>query len=378
MGIATGHNCHSRVWLDVNLSTLRENYQRIVKTVAPCSVIGVLKANAYGLGVTRIAGALKAAGCSAFGVAELNEALALRDDGVPVQILGSVLPEEIPPAVEAGITLPITDWDTAHRISVSAVAQGRTARCQFLVDTGMGRLGIPVDCAEEVIRNVHALPNLECEGIYSHFPTAYREGSDYTNRQMDCFLSLLESLARASVEFRWRHIANSDAINNFPRAYTSPFNAVRTGINLHGSFDTAGQKSLELNPVLTLKTRLVAVRKLPAGTHIGYGCSYRLPRDMLVGTISAGYADGLPLALSNRGHVLIHGEACQVLGRVSMDYTTVSLDQVPGACCGDEVVCLGGSGPEAVTVEGWALLKATHSYDIICSFGSRVERRYVE
>ena len=148
--------------------------------------------------------------------------------------------------------------------------------------------------------------------------------------------------------------------------------------NLYGSFDTAGQRAVALKSVLTLKTRLVAVRKLPAGTHIGYGCSYRLPRDMLVGTISAGYADGLPLALSNRGHVQMKGVACQVLGRVSMDYTTVSLDQVPSACCGDEVVCLGGNGPGAVSIEDWAQLKGTHSYDIICSFGSRVERRYLE
>jgi alanine racemase len=372
------HESHSRVWLDVDLNTLKQNYSRIAAAVDPCAVIGVLKANAYGLGVERIAGALKAAGCAGFGVAELNEALALRDAGVPVQILGSVLPEEIPPAVEAGIILPITDWDTAHHISMSAVALGQTARCQCLIDTGMGRLGIPVDSAGDMIRKIQALPNLEHTGIYSHFPMAYREGSEYTNRQMDAFLDLLRTLAKDSIDFRWRHIANSDAINNVTRSYRAPFNAVRTGINLYGSFDAAGQRAVALKSVLTLKTRLVAVRKLPAGTHIGYGCSYRLPQDMLVGTISAGYADGLPLALSNRGHVQMKGVACQVLGRVSMDYTTVSLDQVPSACCGDEVVCLGGSGPGAVSIEDWAQLKGTHSYDIICSFGSRVERRYVE
>ena len=369
---------HSRVWVEINLGVLCRNFEKIAGTVAPCSVIGVLKANAYGLGVSRIAAALTEAGCEAFGVAELNEALALSSSGVPVQILGSVLAEEIPPAVEAGITLPVTDLETARRISVAAVALGQTAACHFLVDTGMGRLGIPVKKAGRVIRAAVKLPGLNCEGIYSHFPVAYRDGSDYTNAQIDAFLKLLETLKRAGIDFRWRHMANSDAVNNFQRAYQPPFNAVRTGINLHGSFDTEGQRALDLQPVLRLKTRLVAVRRLPAGTHIGYGCTYCLPEDMLVGTISAGYADGLPLALSNRGHVQIRGVACQVLGRVSLDYTTVSLEDVPDATCGDEVICLGGEGPAAVTVEDWAQLKGTHSYDIICSFGSRVERRYVE
>ncbi|MBT3193938.1 MAG: alanine racemase, partial [Verrucomicrobia bacterium] len=361
-----------------NLGTLRQNYRKIADTVAPCRVIGVLKANAYGLGVERIAAALKDAGCAGFGVAELNEALSLRECGLPVQILGGVLAEEIPPAVEAGIVLPITDVETASRISRAAGALGQLASCQFLIDTGMGRLGIPVQEAATVIRQTMALSHLNCQGIYSHFPVAYRSGSEYTNRQIDAFLELLSVLKDEGVGFSLRHMANSDAINSFPRSYRDPFNAVRTGINLHGSFETEGQRSLDLQPVLTLKTRLTAVRKLPKGTHIGYGCSYRLPHDMLVGTISAGYADGLPLALSNRGHVLIHGTACQVLGRVSMDYTTVSLNPVPDAACGDEVVCLGGHGPAAITVEDWASLKGTHSYEIICSFGSRVERRYVE
>lgn len=369
---------HSRVWVEIDLGVLRQNFEKIAGTVSPCSVIGVLKANAYGLGVSRIAAALAEAGCAAFGVAELNEALALSASGAPVQILGSVLAEEIPPAVEAGITLPITDLETARRISVAAGALGQAATCQFLVDTGMGRLGIPVEKAGEIIREAVTLSGLKCEGIYSHFPVAYRDGSEYTNGQIDVFLELLKALNDSGIKFQWRHMANSDAVNNFPRAYESPFNAVRTGINLHGSFDTEGQRVLDLQPVLSLKTRLVAVRRLPAGTHIGYGCTYRLPEDMLVGTISAGYADGLPLALSNRGHVQIRGVACQVLGRVSMDYTTVSLEDVPSATCGDEVICLGGEGPAAVTVEDWAQLKGTHSYDIICSFGSRVERRYVE
>jgi len=369
---------HSRVWLEINLGTLRRNYVGISDAVTPCSVVGVLKANAYGLGVTPIACALKDAGCSGFGVAELNEALSLIPLGLPVQILGGILPEEVPEAVNAGVVLPVTDLEIAELINRHAGEQNRVARCHFLIDTGMGRLGILADEAEDVIGRAHTLPGLDCEGIYSHFPVAYQSGSGYTNRQIDTFLSLMERLASRGITFAKVHMANSDAINNFPRTYRPPFNVVRTGINLHGSFDIEGQRMLALSPVLSLKTRLTAVRTMPAGSCIGYGCTYRLPRDALVGTISAGYADGLPLALSNRGHVLVRTCPCQVLGRVSMDYTTVCLDQVPDAQRGDDVVCLGGEGPTAVSVEDWAQLKGTHPYDIICSIGNRVERRYIE
>jgi len=369
---------HSRVWLEINLGTLRRNYVGISDAVTPCSVVGVLKANAYGLGVTPIACALKDAGCSGFGVAELNEALSLIPLGLPVQILGGILPEEVPEAVNAGVVLPVTDLEIAELINRHAGEQNRVARCHFLIDTGMGRLGILADEAEDVIGHAHTLPGLDCEGIYSHFPVAYQSGSGYTNRQIDTFLSLMERLASRGITFAKVHMANSDAINNFPRTYRPPFNVVRTGINLHGSFDIEGQRMLALSPVLSLKTRLTAVRTMPAGSCIGYGCTYRLPRDALVGTISAGYADGLPLALSNRGHVLVRTCPCQVLGRVSMDYTTVCLDQVPDAQRGDDVVCLGGEGPTAVSVEDWAQLKGTHPYDIICSIGNRVERRYIE
>ena len=365
-----------RVWLDISLGTLRTNYRHIARAVSPCAVMAVLKANAYGLGVRPIAGALAQEGVAAFGVAEPHEAFALLDLGIPIHILGSVLPDEIPELVAAGVVLPVTDLDTARAISREAVRQGRPATVHFKVDTGMGRLGMLIGEAAAAIQAACRLPSLNAEGIYTHFPVAYQPGSAFTRAQIRSFSDLLGSLSAAGLSFAHRHIANSDAINNVPEAFRPPFNLVRTGINLHGSFDTEGMRVLDLAPVLTLKTRLTAARLLPAGSTIGYGLSYRLPQAARVGTISAGYADGLPLALSNRGHVLIRDAPCPILGRLSMDYTTVSLEQVPEAAVGDEVVCLGGEGPLAVSVEDWAHLKNTNPYEIICSLGSRVERRY--
>lgn len=365
-----------RVWVDIDLARLRDNYRHIVETVAPAQVMGILKADAYGLGCLPIARALADADIARFGVAEPSEAFQLAPLGLPVQILSAVLPHEIPELVRHGIVMPITDLAIAEAISNEARRQDKTARCHIKIDTGMGRLGIPITTALDVIRSIHALPNLELEGIYTHFPMAYREGDAMTLGQVDAFSRLLRQLESLGHVFPCRHVANSDAINNFPQTVHEPFNWVRSGINLHGVFDSEGGRCLHLRSVLTLKTRLVAVRLLDAGSTIGYGATYRLPRRMRVGTISAGYADGLPLALSNRGYVLIRGRACPIIGRLSMDYTTVSLEQVPDAELGDEVICLGGEGPQEITVGSWAQLKGTHPYDIICSFGNRVRRCY--
>jgi alanine racemase len=378
MNDACAEQRRSRVWLEIDLALLRANFHKIREAVAPAGVVAVLKANAYGLGVAPIARALCDAGIAGIGVAEPREALALTGLGVPVQILGGILSEEVTPELVAHVTLPVTDLEIAGMISRVALATGRPATVHFLVDTGMGRLGIPADEAVAVIAEAVRLPGLNAEGIYSHFPAAYRGGNACTQAQVRQFRAVLVQLEARGIRFTKRHCANSDAVNNFTETFREPFNLVRTGINLHGSFDMEGQRTLDLKSILTLKTRLVAVRRLPAGATIGYGCTYRLPRESLVGTISAGYADGLPLALSNRGYVLVRGRPCPVLGRVSMDYTTVALDQMPDARCGDEVVCLGGEGPARISVEDWAQLKGTHSYEIICSFGSRVERRYLE
>ncbi len=367
----------SRVWLEIDLRKLRGNLERVRAAVAPCGVIAVLKANAYGLGVLPIAEALAGMGVAGFAVAEPNEALQLRHLGLPVQILGGILPEELPCTVAAGIIHPIARIEDARSLSAEALRQNRVVECQFLIDTGMGRLGIIASEAVDTVLAAVRYPGLVCNGIYTHFPVAYRAGEEYTMQQIATFRKILDTLAGHGVTFTVIHTANSDAINNFPIACQAPFNYVRTGINLHGSFDSEGRRALNLESILTLKSRLVAVRRLPAGTSIGYGLTHRLVRDTLVGTVAAGYADGLPLALSNRGYLTIRDQLCPILGRVSMDYTTVSLESAPAARCGDEVVCLGGSGPQAVTVDMWAQMKGTHAYDIICSFGSRVERRYV-
>ena len=367
-----------RVRVEIDLKALARNYRRIVARVKPARVLCVLKANAYGLGVGAFAKTLRDAGCTMFGVAEPFEALelkkCLRGAEADVQILSSVLPDEISAMVKAGIILPVIDFATAKLISDAAVRAGKTARVHFKIDTGMGRLGILADDAADVMERVRALPGLDCEGVFTHCPMAYDPKDPFTKHQIARFRSLVAEAAVRGISFRKVHMAASDAINNFPETAKAPFTMVRTGINLHGSFDPNGRKALNVEPVLSLRTRVAQVRELPAGTTLGYGRTWCLAQPTKVATISAGYADGLPLALTNRGHVFIGGRRCKIIGRISMDYTTVDVSDVSGVKAGDEVVCFGSCGRDSITPDDWAMLKGTHAYDIICSLGSRVQR----
>ena len=323
-----------RVVVEIDLKALVRNYRRIAAHVKPVKVLCVLKANAYGLGVAPFARALGAAGCRNFGVAEPYEALelaaALKAAGVrdaEVQILSSVLPDEVEGMVRAGVTLPVTGLEGAKLISSAATKLRRRARVHFKLDTGMGRLGIlatgpgGVERALAEIRAAASLPGLDCEGIFSHCPVAYEPKNPFTPRQIALFKRVVAA---------------------------------------------AG--------VLTLKTRVAQVRELPAGTTLGYGRTWCLASPSKIATISAGYADGLPLALTNRGFVFIGGRRCPIVGRISMDYATVDVTGVEGVKAGDEVICFGRCGNDAITPDDWAALKGTHAYDIICSLGNRVQR----
>ena len=369
-----------RVEVEIDLKALVRNYRKIAAHVKPMKVLCVLKANAYGLGVAAYAQALYAAGCRQFGVAEPFEALELikvlgrTKRTFEVQMLSSVLPDEIPEMVKAGVILPVTDLAEAKLVSEAAVRAKRTVKVHFKIDSGIGRLGILAQDAIEVMREVKKLPNLDCEGIFSHCPMAYEPHDPFTKGQIRRFVDLVKAAEKEGLVFKKVHMAASDAINNFPATAKAPFTQVRTGINLHGSFDPYGRKALKVEPVLTLKTRVAQVRELPAGTTLGYGRTWCLNAPTKVATISAGYADGLPLALTNRGFVFIGGKRCKIIGRISMDYTTVDVSDVPDVKAGDEVICFGKCGKDSITPDDWAALKGTHAYDIICSLGTRVQR----
>jgi len=365
---------HSRVTLEINLQAIRRNFRRIREQVAPLKVMAVLKANAYGLGASTIAPALKEEGVDAFGVAEPKEAMAIADLGVPTLVLGGLLPDEIPSLIQQNAWIPLQTESTALQVSEIAGRLGKIARCHVLVDTGMGRLGLEAEKAVETISRIQQLPHIRLEGIYSHFPTAYTD-REFSDSQISRLLDLVNHLqSEHNITFQHIHISNSDGLHNVPAATRPPFTMVRTGINLYGCFDLEGRQELQLEEVIKIKSRLVTIRELPAGATIGYGRTCVLETPTPVGTVSIGYADGLPLYFSEKGYLKIRGVDCPILGRTSMDYTTVDLSGVPEAQIGDEVICLG----DGITTADWARAKGTIPYEVICSIGNRVERVVVD
>ena len=358
-----------RVWLEIELDSIVYNFKQIKKHVAPLKVMAVLKANAYGLGVDAIANVLTKHGVDAIGVAELSEALTVKKYGIPTYILGAILPEEILDAARNNIIIPVSDLTTAQAINAVGESLNHPVKIAILLDTGMGRLGVYKDF-QAVINQIKMLPMVEVDSIYSHFSVAY-DDLDYSTGQVSKFSKIIAPFKADGFGF---HIANSDGINNVPSGLAPPFTMVRSGINLYGVHDLCGENLYQLKETIRFKSRLVSIRLLEAGRHVGYGQTFTLDRPMVIGTVSAGYADGVPLAASNRGKVMILGKSCPIIGRVSMDYITVDLSGVaPEVSLGDEVTLLG----EGISVRDWALLANTIPYQVICSFGNRVKRNYV-
>lgn len=366
----------SRSWLDINLSATKNNFRNISRISTPCEVLAVLKADGYGLGATPIANALIDEGAKRIGVASAFEAAELRGVKAQLQVMSAVFPEEIPFLIESEIDLPVTDLTMAKEIASIAMQLGRIAKGHIKIDAGMGRLGIPIEHAYETILECAKLDGLELVGIFAHFPYSSEYNYEESHKQLRNFVLLIEKLKKNGISFAYCHIANSDAINHFPLAVKPPFNMVRAGITLHGLVDNGESAPPWLKSVPSFKSRLSAVRTLPKGRTVGYGGTYRLERDMRIGTIAAGYADGIPLALSNRGEVLLRGTRCKILGRISMDYTTIDLSNLPQAMPGDVVTLFGRDGNEEISVSDWAQIKGTHPYDIICSISPRVKRTY--
>ena len=348
----------SRLQLTVDLGKIAENMAFIRRRAGACRILAVIKADAYGLGALRMGEFLKNQGASAFGAATIDEALELLPLGLPVQILGALLPEEIAPAVAAGLRCPVDGYATAERLSREAARQGKNVDCELAVDTGMGRLGMVAgDDAVREIRRIAELPNLELNGLYAHFSSAGEPGGEYTAWQIGRFLELYRKLG---MRFKRVHHAASEGIELVDAATQPPFTQVRAGLGMY-------------RDALTLTARLGAVRRLKAGSFLGYSRTCRLDHDAVIGVVCAGYADGIPLALTNRGEMLVRGRRCPVRGRVAMDYTLIEVTDVPDAAYGDPVECF-GTGPDSVRPEDWGKLKSTHLHDILCAISPRVER----
>lgn len=358
-----------RTWAEIDLSALKENYQTVRRRVGPqMRVMAVVKADAYGHGAKRVAPFLEQCGADFFGVACLQEAVALREYGItrPILILGYTATRDFPVLLQYDLSQTVYDFGMAEQLS----AVGGPARVHIALDTGMGRIGFdafdPAAAAGEILR-VAALPDIRVEGLFTHFSVADVDGEEaYTQEQYRRFDAVRALLAEEGLH-PICHAANS-AGTFLNENYW--FDMVRAGIMLYGL--EPGGRTNPYRPVMTVKTTVAAVRNLPAGRDISYGRRYTTTAPMRVATLAAGYADGYPRRLSGQSAVLINGKSAPILGTVCMDQMMVDVTDIP-CNVGDEAVLMGGGVP----FDSLAAKLGTIHYELVCGISPRVQRIYL-
>jgi alanine racemase len=359
---------------EISLSALRHNLLEVVRHVRTCTILGVVKANAYGHGATRVAQELIQAGAHRLGVATVPEGVALRQAGItaPLLVLAGVATDEIPLLFEYGLTPVLPDKEAIIEVARLATRRSPPYPVHLKIETGMGRLGL---WPEDVRALLKAWPPaLHLEGLMTHLASADAGEGEAAETQLASFRQLLDWIKQAGVSMPLAHVAGSAGILRYPSSY---FDMVRPGLMLYG-YAPGNFHAGRLEPVLTWKTRIVQVKPVPKGHAISYGGTFVAHRATTVAILSVGYADGYSRALSNQGRVLIKGHFAPIVGRVCMDLTMVDVTDVPDVRTGDEAVLIGQQGEARITADDLASQVGTISYEILTQIGPRVERVYKE
>jgi len=364
---------------EINLAALRHNFQEIQRTVGTsCEVLAVVKADAYGHGASRVVPTLAAAGANMFGVALVEEGVALRRLGLeqPVLVLGGAFTGQEPEILDQRLIPVLYDLDCAKRLDSFAQDSGRTIDYHLKVDTGMGRLGFRVERLDEVLPVLKSLKNLNMAGLMSHLAVADEPERPLTSLQYQEFSGVVEKVASYGFKPYYRHIANSAGIYS---RELSGCNLVRPGIALYGGL-TGGPFAHHFTPqpVMRFLSGVAQIKELPAGSGISYGHRFVTTRLSRVAAIPVGYADGYNRLLTNRGEVLIRGRRAPVVGTVCMDWTLVDITDIPEVKVGDQVTLLGRDGDAIITAEEWADKVGSITYEVFCQVSKRVPRIFVD
>jgi alanine racemase len=361
-------------WAEVNLGNLAYNFRKVRKMVGPgIKVMVTIKADAYGHGLVPVAKKLLSAGVDFFGVASLDEGIKLREAGIslPTLILGLVLEKDIAPLFKYGLIPTVCDEEFAKALNRKARSCGRPIKVHIKIDTGMGRIGVLHYNAEKLVRAVNKLRFIEIEGIFTHFPFADMD-REFTCYQIDLFNRLSQRLNKAGISIPLVHAANSMGIIGYKNSH---FNMIRPGLVIYGLYPKESLR-LKLKAVLSLKTKVIFVKRLPGGHGVSYGHDYVTSKDTNIVTLPIGYGDGYPRNLSNIAPVLIKGRRFKISGRICMDQLMVDIGDL-SAKTGDEVVLIGRQGKNKVTAEELASLAGTIPYEIVCGLGNRIPRIYI-
>jgi len=359
----------------VDLDALRWNFRQVREKIGPgVRVLSVVKADAYGHGAREVARALAAAGSESFGVATLEEGVELRAAGIrsPILVLAGVYPEQLGEFIQHRLTPAICETEAFKQLEKEARRRGVTLNFHLKVDTGMGRIGLPSAEVGRWLPEMGQLESLKLEGLFSHFSHAESVEGSYTQSQLKAFQLVLKRLRSAGYNPPWVHLANSAAVITLPSAH---FTMVRPGLMLYGAYPSPVMASqVALKPVLSWRTRVLQLKRVPEGSSISYGQTFVTQRESSIATLPVGYADGYPRLLSNRGEVLIRGQRAPVAGRICMDLTMVDVTDIRGVEQGDEVVLLGAQGKAAISADEMARWAETISYEIFTSISDRVPR----
>jgi alanine racemase len=362
--------------VEVDLDRFLANLQAVRALIGPGrEILLVAKADAYGHGAREMAAAAESVGVTQLGVATLHEGVQLRMAGcrLPIVALSPLLPAEIEDAVANGIDPTVCDDAFAEELSRAAVRAGRPVRFHVEVDTGMGRVGVREEFVEEFLARVTALPGLRLASLYSHFPDADAEDLGFARDQVKRLNALLERLAARGLRPPRVHASNSAGTVNLPEAR---FDWVRVGLVAYGVHPPHDAAQPPVNPVMSLRSRLVQVRELPVGATVSYARTFTTTRPTRIGVVPVGYGHGYSWLLSNRGQMLLKGRRVPIVGRVTMDLTMVDVTDVPGVAVGDEVVLFGEQDGASIPVEEFAAWSETLAYEVMCTLGKRVPRLY--
>jgi len=371
LNLISGRPTIAQIDLDALVFNFRQLQKRVPKGV---KILAVVKADAYGHGAVPISRKLEKIGVEYLGVAIAEEGVELRKGGVrtPILVLGGIYDGDIEKIFRFNLTPVVFHKDTLKSISKVAQRGKKRVRVHLKVDTGMGRLGVPLSLWPNFLKEIRHFPKVEVEGILSHFSMMNEE--DYNRHQWDQFLGAVRCAEELGIPYKYLHMASSAMLTT--SSYYSG-SLVRPGIMLYGAYPSPVLKNLiHLKPVMTLKTRIHFLKSVPSGFRISYGGTFVTRRESLIATLPIGYADGYSRTLSNRGEVLVRGKRAPVVGKVCMDFIMVDVTDIPKVSLGDEVVLIGNQGKEIITAEEIADRMNTISYEVFCSIGKRIPRIY--
>lgn len=372
---------YSRVYAKIDLDAIAYNMEQMKQNIRPeTKVMAVIKADGYGHGAVQIAEMMERWNYIwGFAVATLDEAVVLRTEGIqkPILVLGCVFPDQYMEMLKHEIRMNIYTEEMAESISRMAAREGKTAYMHIKLDTGMSRLGFGInEQSAETIKRISKMPNVNMEGIFTHFTKADEKDKSFTKKQIQEFVWMTERLKEKNVRFTYEHCSNSAGIIDVPEAN---FDIVRAGISTYGLYpsEEVDKTNIKLKPALALKSHVAFVKEIERGTPVSYGGTFVAKEKMKIATIPVGYADGYPRSLSNKGYVLIRGKKAPILGRVCMDQFMVDVTQIEGVSFGDKVTMIGKDGNEILPVEVLSELSGRFNYEFVCDLGKRIPRVYV-